>query len=165
MAQMSHLWVGKIPWRRAWQSTPVFLPGEYPWTEEPGRLQSKRSQRVRHDWVIKHTHGDLHRNTCVHTHTHTQTQFLNKWGNTIFCSWLNDPILWGASQVVLVVKEPACQCRRLKRHQFDPWVGKISWKRKWQPTPVFLPGESHGQKILAGYSPQGHKALDMTEAT
>ena len=48
-------WVGKIPWRRAWQSTPVFLPGECPWTEEPGGLQSMWSQRVRHDWVTQHT--------------------------------------------------------------------------------------------------------------
>ena len=39
-------------------------------------------------------------------------------------------------------KEPACQCRRHKRHGFDTWVGKIPW-RKWQPTPAFLPGESH----------------------
>ena len=44
-----------------------------------------------------------------------------------------------------------------------PWVGKISWRRKWQPTPVFLPGESHGQKSLAGYSPWGHKAFDPSE--
>ena len=44
-------WVGKIPWRRAWQTTPVFLPGESPWTEEPGRLQSMESQRVGHDWA------------------------------------------------------------------------------------------------------------------
>ena len=44
-----HLWVGKIPWKRAWQSTPVFLPGECPCTNEPGRLQSIGSQRVRHD--------------------------------------------------------------------------------------------------------------------
>ena len=36
---------------------------------------------------------------------------------------------------------------------FDPWVGKIPWRRKWQPTPVFLPGESHGQRSLVGYSP------------
>ena len=43
-------WVGKIPWRRAWQPTPVFLPGESPWTEEPGRLQSIGSQRVRCNW-------------------------------------------------------------------------------------------------------------------
>ena len=46
---------------------------------------------------------------------------------------------------------------------FDPWVGKISWKREWLPTPVFLPGESHGQRSLAGYSPQSHKDSDMTE--
>jgi len=44
-------------------------------------------------------------------------------------------------------------------------VGKIPWKRAWQPIPVFLPGESHGQKSLVGYSPQVHKELDMTEAT
>ena len=48
-------WVGKIPWRRAWQPTPVFLPGESPWTVEPGGLQSMGSQRVRHDWMTKHT--------------------------------------------------------------------------------------------------------------
>ena len=41
----------------------------------------------------------------------------------------------------------------------DPWVGKILWRRKWQPTPVFLPGKSHGQRILAGYSPWGHKRV------
>ena len=44
-------WVGKIPWRRAWQPTPVFLPGESPWIEEPGGLQSMGSQRVGHDWT------------------------------------------------------------------------------------------------------------------
>ena len=46
-------------------------------------------------------------------------------------------------------KEPACQCRRGKRHQFHPWVGEIPWRRAWQPTPVFLPGKSHGQRSLA----------------
>ena len=64
-------------------------------------------------------------------------------------------------------KEPACQCRRLKRYRygFDPWVGKIPWRRAWQPTPVFLSGESHGQRSLAGCGPWGHKEQDMTEAT
>ena len=47
-------------------------------------------------------------------------------------------------------KESACQCRR---HGFDPWSRKIPWRRKWQPTPVFLPGESHGQRNLVNYSP------------
>ena len=60
-------------------------------------------------------------------------------------------------------KEPACKCRRYKRPGFNPWVGKIPWRRTWQPTPVFLPGESHGQKSLVGYSPWGHKESAMTE--
>ena len=54
-------------------------------------------------------------------------------------------------------------CRKCKRHGFDPWVGKIPWRRAWQPTPVFLPGESHGQGSLMGYGPEGCKGLDMTE--
>ena len=45
----------------------------------------------------------------------------------------------------------------------DPWVRKIPWRRAWQPTPVFLLGESHGQRSLAGYSSWGHKESDMTE--
>ena len=44
-----------------------------------------------------------------------------------------------------------------------PWVGKIPWRRKWQPTPVLLPGRSHGQRSLVGYSPWGHKELDTTK--
>jgi len=50
-------------------------------------------------------------------------------------------------------KEPTCQCRRHERCGFDPWVGKIPWRRTWQPPPVFLSGESHGQRRLMGYSP------------
>ena len=50
-------------------------------------------------------------------------------------------------------KEPPCQCRRHKRRKFDAWVRKIPWRRTWQPTPVFLPGEPHGQRSLADYSP------------
>ena len=46
---------------------------------------------------------------------------------------------------------------------FDPWVRKIPWRRKWQSTPVFLPGKSHGQKSLVGYSPWGRKESDITE--
>ena len=59
-------------------------------------------------------------------------------------------------------KESACQCKRLKRSGYNPWVGKIPWRRTWQPTPVLLPGESHGQRSLAGYSPWGCKESDMT---
>ena len=62
-------------------------------------------------------------------------------------------------------KESICQCRRLKKYGVDPWIRKIPWSRKWQPTPVFLPGKFHGQRILAGYSPGGHKESDTTEQT
>ena len=50
-------------------------------------------------------------------------------------------------------KEPACQCRRYERRGFDPWVGKITWRRAQQPNPLFLPGESHGQGSLEGCGP------------
>ena len=62
-------------------------------------------------------------------------------------------------------KEPACQCRRLKRRRFNPWVKKMPWRRAWPTTPVFLPGKSHGQRSLAGYSPWGRKESDTTEHT
>ena len=62
-------------------------------------------------------------------------------------------------------KEPACHCRRCKRHGFNPWIGKIPWKRAWQPIAVFLPGESHRQRSLVGYSPWGNKELDRTDVT
>ena len=52
-----------------------------------------------------------------------------------------------------MVKNLPCQYRRHKKHGFDPWVGKSPWRRTWQPTPIFLPGESHGQRSLVGYSP------------
>ena len=70
-----------------------------------------------------------------------------------------------ASQVVLVVKNPPAKAGRRKRHRLDPWVGKIPWRRAQQPTPIFLPGESQGQRSLVGFSPQRRTELDMTEAT
>ena len=60
-------------------------------------------------------------------------------------------------------KEPTCQCRRCKRCRFDPWVGKIPWRRKWQHTPVILSGKSNGQRNLVGYTPGGCKKSDTTE--
>ena len=60
-------------------------------------------------------------------------------------------------------KESTCQFRRCKRHGFNPWVGPIPWRRKWQHILVVLPGESHGQRSLGGYSPQGHKESHTTE--
>ena len=66
---------------------------------------------------------------------------------------------WGAGG-----KEPACQCRP-RTCGFNPRVGKIPWRRAWQPTQVLFPGEYHRQSSLAGYCPQGHIELGMPEVT
>ena len=105
-----------------------------PWTEEPGRLQSIGSQKVRHDG------SDL-----------------------AAAAGAIEGFPGGTSD-----KEPACKCRRYKRYRFDPWVGKIPWRRAWLSTPVFLPGEPLGQKNRQGggggcYSPRGWKEWDTTE--
>ena len=111
------------------------LAWEIPWTEKPGGLQFMGWQRIRHDWATKH----------IHTHTHTHTH----------------RVIWDFPEAS--GEESACQCRRLNRCGFSPLVGKIPWRRKWQPSPVFLPGEPHGQRCMVGYSPWGHKELDTTE--
>ena len=72
----------------------------------------------------------------------------------------NDGFPGGASG-----KQPACQSRKWRRCGFDPWVGKMPWRRTRQPTPVFLPGESHRQRSLAGYSLQSGSDSDTTEVT
>ena len=67
-----------------------------------------------------------------------------------------------AAQALIVVKTPP-QCRRLRRCGLDLWVRKIPWRRAWQPAAVFLPGESRGQRSLAGHSPWGRRGSDATE--
>ena len=79
--------------------------------------------------------------------------------------------MWKALKLVLGFpggtsgKEPACQYRRCKRCQFSPWVGKMPWRKAWQPTLASLPGESHGPRSLADCNPWGHKESDTTEVT
>ena len=84
------------------------------------------------------------------------------WGRKVLdmiegLNWTKDTKI-GASMVAQMVS--GCPFRRPR---FDPWVRKTSWRRKYQPTPVFLPAESHGWRSLAGYSSWGHKESDMTE--
>ena len=87
-------WVGKIPWKRAWQPTPVFLPGESPRTEEPGRLQSTESQRVEHDWATKHSTNQISSRTlCMYGQAKSK-MYLER-------------ILWWLSS-----KESTCQYKR-----------------------------------------------------
>ena len=90
--------------------------------------------------VCSHTR---HSPICVHTHTHTHTH--------TYASWCHSG------------KELTCQCRWLR--DSDHWVGKILWGKSQQLTSLFSPGESHRQKRLVGYSPQGYKELDTTEAS
>ena len=76
--------------------------------------------------------------------------------STYFCSFLTDARLpWWLRRKRI--------CLQYGRLGFDLWVGKIPWRRKWQPTSVFLPGEFHGQRILGGYSLWGHKEAHTTE--
>ena len=65
----------------------------------------------------------------------------------------------------LVAQRIHLQYRRCRRCWFNPWFGKIPWRRTWQPTLVFLPGKSHEQRRLVGYSLQGHRESNMTEVT
>ena len=63
---------------------------------------------------------------------------------------------------IIVVRFPGSSDGKVSAYNagglgFDPWVGKIPWRRKWQPTPVFLHGKSHGLRSLEGYSPEGHR--------
>ena len=100
---------------------------------------------------------------CLHKHSFTE--FWPQTGKvdaTVFPVWvIKKRPLKGVNQATLVdhSKEPACNAGDLG----SPWVGKIRWRRECQSTPVFLPGESHGQRSLAGYNWWGHKELDMTE--
>ena len=62
-----------------------------------------------------------------------------------------------------LVAQKAKRLPTVQETRVNPWVGKIPWRRKWQPTPVFLPGKSHGWRRLVGYSLRGHKESDKTE--
>ena len=85
--------------------------------------------------------------------------YLSQQGGGFYFGW---PLLWGFPKGSSSIGS-TCQSRRWRRCRFNPWVGKIPWKRKWQPNPVFLPGESHGQRSLAGYSSRGRNEWDTTE--
>ena len=85
--------------------------------------------------------------SSMHTETHADSVH-----NSVLrgCVW--------TSQVALAVKNPPAGRGDAGDADSIPWVGKTPWRRAWQPTPVFLPGESHAQRSLAGCSPRGHKS-------
>ena len=125
-----------MQWKKKWQPTPVFSPGE---------SQGQRNLVDCHLWG--HTESDT---TEVTYQKEQQLLILEVYCNTEgLPRWLSG-------------KESACQCRR---YRFDPWVGMISWRRKWLPTPVFLPGEFHGWRSLAGYNPWGQPRTEQARNT
>ena len=153
---------------------PFLFPGKYPCLEnsmDRGAWWAlSMGGRVRHDWAcMHHTVQELERTdfecslgirtwwalgAALLTYV-TSLEWLY-----LFESWFNfwseytDSKLWLPRR--LSGKESSCQCGRLR---FDPWVGKIPWRRKWEPSPVLLTGKSHGQRSLAGSSPCGCKRV------
>ena len=91
---------------------------------------------------------------CSHTHISIWLKKEKKQGTSLAVQCLRLCLSWWLNGRIFL------QCRR---RRLDPWVGRIPWRRKWQPTPEFLPGEFHGQRSLAGYSPWSHTESDMTE--
>ena len=149
------------------------LAWKIPWTEEPGRLQSMGPRRVGHDWATS-----LSLFTFMHWRGKWQPTpvFLpgesQGWWSLVGCrlrgctesdttevtqQQQQQCVIWASLVGQMVKNLPA-----MHKTWFDPWVRKIPWRREWQPTPVFRPGEFYGQRSLAGYSPS-HKELDMTE--
>ena len=130
-------WLGKIPWRRKRLPTPVFWLGEFHGLDHGIGLCS---------WV-----GPLPftiYNSMDWTNLLENSIGLHSpWGRKE--SDTTKQLSLSLSRVTQWYKESACQCRR---HRFNPWVGKSPWRKKWQPTLVFMPGKSHGQSSLADHS-------------
>ena len=111
-----------------------------------------------HKYIVSGCAGTSYR--CRHSPVFktltVQTQMYNWNDYTIPYIYKRLP-RWGSGKV------SAYECRTYERFRFNPWVQKIPWRRKWQPTPVFLPGLIPGQRCLVGYSPWSDNQLDMTE--
>ena len=129
-----YAWVGKIPWRRKWQPTPVLLPGK------------------------SHGHRSMVSYSPCGRKGSDMTEQLHY--TTLLASQYNSPLYlprWHSG------KESTFQAGNAETHRFDPWIRKLPWRRKWQRTPVFLPGKFHGQKSQVGSSPWDGKESDTTE--
>ena len=132
-------------------------------TAAPGVLASE-VELDRWRWVSdpEPISGDLCGPDCplYSAHSGAGALFSMNGGSVLYLSLniLNIASWWGGTSC----KEPICKCRRCKIRGFGAWGRKIPWRGKWQPTPVFLPGESHGQKGLVGNSLRGCKESDIS---
>ena len=149
---MTSLWLFTfMHWRRQWQPTPVFLPGESQGQGEPGGLPSMGLHRVGHDW------SDLAA-AYIHMYIHILEKAMAPYSSILAWKipWMEEP---GRLQ--------SMGSQRV-RHDWAtslPLFTFMHWRRKWQPAPVFLPGESQGQGSLVGCRPWGCTELDRTEVT
>ena len=159
-----------MPWRMEWLPSLVFWPGEFRGLYRP--------------WGCKELDTTEHLSLSLFTF-----QFLNSWFAISFSTsvspaslhdfriFTRSVVLSTAVHVSVFLLPGLCTCHPFSRSirppdshltlqcgrpRFDPWVGEIPWRRKWQSTPVLLPGKSHGQRSLVGYSPWGHKESDTT---
>ena len=163
-------WVGKIPWKRARQPTPVFLPGRIPWTGEPGGQQSIGSHRAGVDWSdLVHTYQpysliqprSAYMRPMVINLSHLHMIYGEGNGNPLQYSCLENPR----------TEEPGGLQSMGSLGVGHDWATSLSlftfmhWRRKWQPTPVFLPGECQGWGSLVGCRLWGRTESAMTEAT
>ena len=158
MQEIQETWVqslgGKIPWRRKWQPIPYSClensmdRGAW-WAMVHGVTNSRT-------WLSKQTHID--KETKVKT---VQQLFKFLMQNLDFKPRSSESRGFPGGTSGISGKESACQCKRYKRCGFDHWVQKIPWRRKWQPTPGFLPGKFHGQRRLVGYSSWSCEELDL----
>ena len=137
------------------------LAWRIPGSGEPGGLPSMGSHRVR----LKRTVTRLKRlsSSSSSSSSTSSSSLLTELGYKLYKTQLTQVISFIVLHLGSVVKCPPAMQETCKRCRFDSWLRKIPWRRKWQPTPVFLPGKSQGQKSLVGYSPWGRKELDTTE--
>ena len=146
--------VGKIRWRG------IGYPLQYSWASLVAQLV-KNLPAMQETWVRSLSGEDpLEKGKATHcsilawripwTTVHGVTKNWTQLSNFHVHRWLSG-------------KKFICQCKKPRTYGFDPWVRKIPWRRKWQPTPVFLPGKSQGQRSLEGYNPWGQKESDTTE--
>ena len=116
--------------------------------------------------VTQNLQENISQVSLSHTHTHTHMYIHTQ--ETVWSYGFANYLGFGhhfpmdTCQNITSVMQETWQCRRPRLH---PWVRKILWRKAWQPTPVFLPEESHGQRNLVGYSPWGRKQSDTSENT
>ena len=151
------------------------LAWKIPWMEEPDRLQSMGSQRVRHDWATSLSLFLLLRCFWIpplprprtHHHRCLLKDLILSQVSSFFSLFVPFYEAKDADSLSLIVTKPFYSwlppAITLHSQYFLPLILSLLWRRKWQPIPVFLPGESHEQRSLVGYCSWGHKKSDMAE--